>query len=109
MSEDRIMPKYGKDDNTITINKVKEKEVEWHDDYKGFLNINGTVYYVNLKDKKPDWIAGRIVKMPDDKAKEYLEGNPAEEEKKTELKVQDKKDDKDQDKKDDDLDDEIPF
>ena len=101
MSEDRPLIKYGKDDNTITINKVKEKELEWHDDYKGFLNINGTVYYVNLKDKKPDWIAGRIVKMPDDKAKEYLEGNPAETEKKTEVE--------DQDKKDDDLDDEIPF
>ena len=104
MSEDRTIPKYGKDDNTITINRVQEKEVEWHDDYKGFLNVGGTVYYLNLKDKVgfEGWIAGTIKKMPDDKAEKYLHGEPpAETEKKTE--VEDKK------KKEEDLDDEIPF
>lgn len=97
MSEKPLI-KYGKDNNTVTINNNDRREEDWHDHRRGRLNVNGVMYYINLKNMNAeDWIAGKIVKMPDDKAKEWLEGTPAVTEKKTEQKVENN------------LDDEIPF
>ena len=99
MSEDRPMVKYGKTENTITINNDNMSE---YNDRSGKLNLNGKMYYVNLKNKNNEgWIAGNVKPMNDEQAKKWLEGTSSELEKKTEVK--------DQDKKDDDLDDEIPF
>ncbi len=102
MSEDRPLIKYGKDDNTITINNNNFKQEEWHDDRRGKMMLNGQLYFVNLKNKNDEgWIAGKIVKATSEQQEKWLEGNAPASEKKTEVK--------DQDKKDDDLDDEIPF
>ena len=102
MSEDRPLIKYGKDDNTITINNNNFKQEEWHDDRRGKMMLNGQLYFVNLKNKNDEgWIAGKIVKATSEQQEKWLEGNASAPEKKTEVK--------DQDKKDDDLDDEIPF
>ena len=61
---DKEYTKHGVDNMTISLNREKEKEKDWHDDWKGTLIFDNEPYYVNLKNRNNDWIVGTIKKKP---------------------------------------------
>lgn len=62
--DEKKYTQHGVDNMTISINREKEKEKDWHDDWKGTLIFNNEPYYVNLKNRSNDWIVGTIAKKP---------------------------------------------
>ena len=75
--DEKQYTKHGVDDMTISINREKEKQLDWHDDWKGTLIFNNEPYYVNLKNRNNDWIVGTIAKKP--LKKEEVNQQPMEE------------------------------
>ena len=62
--DEKQYTKHGVDNMTISLNREKEKQLDWHDDWKGTLIFNNEPYYVNLKNRNNDWIVGTIAKKP---------------------------------------------
>ena len=75
--DEKQYTKHGVDDMTISLNREKEKQLDWHDDWKGTLIFNNEPYYVNLKNRNNDWIVGTIAKKP--LKKEEVNQQPMEE------------------------------
>ena len=62
--DEKKYTQHGVDNMTISLNREKEKQLDWHDDWKGTLIFNNEPYYVNLKNRSNDWIVGTITKKP---------------------------------------------
>ena len=75
--DEKKYTQHGVDNMTISLNREKEKQLDWHDDWKGTLIFNNEPYYVNLKNRNNDWIVGTITKKPP--KKEEVNQQPMEE------------------------------
>tara|TARA_R100000353_G_scaffold5295_1_gene7476 strand:- start:367 stop:582 length:216 start_codon:yes stop_codon:yes gene_type:complete len=68
MEKERPKIMYGEDKFTVSINKNKEKNLDWHCDYNCKIVLgDGQVLWANLYQKNDTWIAGKIKDPLNDK------------------------------------------
>ena len=91
---DKKYKEHGVDNMTLNLNINKNKQLDWHDDFRGTLVVDNKNYLINVRQRSDTWMTGTISPM---------EEKSSEQEPKKEIKeVQ-------TDTVHEDLDDEIPF
>lgn len=66
--EQKKRVEHGVDDLTFSLNdETAQKTEDWHNDWRGRIVVNGSLYYLNGYRKSDTWIAGKVVKAPADK------------------------------------------
>ena len=91
---DKKYKEHGVDNMTLNLNINKNKQLDWHDDFRGTLVVDNKNYWINVRQRSDTWMTGTISPM---------EEKSSEQEPKEEIK---------EEKTDivhEDLDDEIPF
>ena len=91
---DKKYKEHGVDNMTLNLNINKNKQLDWHDDFKGTLVVDNKNYWINVRQRSETWITGTISPM---------EEKSSEQEPKKEIKEEQT------DTVHEDLDDEIPF
>ncbi len=91
---DKKYKEHGVDNMTLNLNINKNKQLDWHDDFKGTLVVDNKNYWINVRQRSETWMTGTISPM---------EEKSSEQEPKKEIKEEQT------DTVHEDLDDEIPF
>ena len=92
---DKKYTEHGVDNMTLNLNVNKDKQLDWHDDFKGVLVLDNKNYWINVRKRNDTWMTGTISPMLDKKP----------EEPKAEQSIEENK----TDYVNEDLDDKIPF
>lgn len=91
---DKKYTQHGVDNMTLNLNINKNKQLDWHDDFRGTLVVDNKNYWINVRQRSDTWMTGTISPM---------EEKSSEQEPKKEIKEEQT------DTVHEDLDDEIPF
>ena len=91
---DKKYKEHGVDNMTLNLNINKNKQLDWHDDFRGTLVVDNKNYWINVRQRSDTWMTGTISPM---------EEKSSEQEPKEEIKEEQT------DTVHEDLDDEIPF
>ena len=91
---DKKYKEQGVDNMTLNLNINKNKQLDWHDDFRGTLVVDNKNYWINVRQRSDTWMTGTISPM---------EEKSSEQEPKEEIKEEKT------DTVHEDLDDEIPF
>jgi|LUMU01.1.fsa_nt_gb hypothetical protein len=91
---DKKYKEHGVDNMTLNLNINKNKQLDWHDDFRGTLVVDNKNYWINVRQRSDTWMTGTISPM---------EEKSSEQEPKKEIKEEQT------DTVHEDLDDEIPF
>lgn len=91
---DKKYTQHGVDNMTLNLNINKNKQLDWHDDFRGTLVVDNKNYWINVRQRSDTWMTGTISPM---------EEKSSEQEPKEEIKEEKT------DTVHEDLDDEIPF
>ena len=91
---DKKYKEHGVDNMTLNLNINKNKQLDWHDDFRGTLVVDNKNYWINVRQRSDTWMTGTISPM---------EQKSSEQEPKEEIKEEKT------DTVHEDLDDEIPF
>ena len=91
---DKKYTQHGVDNMTLNLNINKNKQLDWHDDFRGTLVVDNKNYWINVRQRSDTWMTGTISPM---------EEKSSEQEPKEEIKGEQT------DTVHEDLDDEIPF
>ena len=91
---DKKYTQHGVDNMTLNLNINKNKQLDWHDDFRGTLVVDNKNYWINVRQRSDTWMTGTISPM---------EEKSSEQEPKEEIKKEQT------DTVHEDLDDEIPF
>ena len=91
---DKKYKEHGVDNMTLNLNINKNKQLDWHDDFRGTLVVDNKNYWINVRQRSDTWMTGTISPM---------EEKSSEQEPKKEIKQEQT------DTVHEDLDDEIPF
>ena len=91
---DKKYKEHGVDNMTLNLNINKNKQLDWHDDFRGTLVVDNKNYWINVRQRSDTWMTGTISPM---------EEKSSEQEPKEEMKEEKT------DTVHEDLDDEIPF
>ena len=91
---DKKYTQHGVDNMTLNLNINKNKQLDWHDDFRGTLVVDNKNYWINVRQRSDTWMTGTISPM---------EEKSSEQEPKQEIKKEQT------DTVHEDLDDEIPF
>ena len=91
---DKKYKEHGVDNMTLNLNINKNKQLDWHDDFRGTLVVDNKNYWINVRQRSDTWMTGTISPM---------EEKSSEQEPKEEIKEEKT------DTVHEDLDDEIPF
>ena len=92
--ENKKYKEHGVDNMTLNLNINKNKQLDWHDDFRGTLVVDNKNYWINIRQRSDTWMTGTISPM---------EEKSSEQEPKEEIKGEKT------DTVHEDLDDEIPF
>tara|TARA_B100000963_G_C22596717_1_gene658198 strand:+ start:861 stop:1139 length:279 start_codon:yes stop_codon:yes gene_type:complete len=62
---DKKYTEHGVDNMTLNLNINKNKELDWHDDFRGTLVLDNKNYWVNVRQRSDTWMTGTISPMID--------------------------------------------